>query len=355
MVNRNFVPMNYLTPRLEGVTIFNPWPPCSFDLVHAFNRIPLGLCPFVIGLESHLPRAFGLEGSQLWRAMTRLLTSDRCRGIVAISDFARRNFLAQHEGRAPQLAGKLHVRLPNIVIPETEDAVKPHDIDPIRVVFTGNHFARKGGCVAVVMADLARQRGIPLFVDIVSKLEVGGSIWTDPTDPGVYRPYFDLLALPNVKLHQNIPNSAVQGLMRNAHFALLPTFGDTFGFTIIESMANHTPVVATRQGAIPEVISHMENGILLDLPVTELGEWIHLGRADRQSSGFATVWRDEVQRLAENALDNIVKVATDATALQLMRQAARKTAMNFSAGEANAYWDQFYEAAVDGVVAPVPN
>ena len=348
--NRNFVPFNYLSSRFEGATIFNPLPFRSFDLAHAFNRIPLGTLPYVIGLESHLPRAFGHEDSIVWRTLTRLLTSKRCRGIVAISEFARRNFLAQHRDETPELSDKLHVRYPNIKIPTTGDAFDPTNDGPIRVVFTGNHFARKGGCVAVMLAELAQARGVPLIVDIVSKLEVGGTIWTDPTDPAVYRPYLDRLTLPNVHVHQDLPNDAVLNLMRKAHFTLLPTFGDTFGFTVIESMANHTPVIATRQGALPEIISHMQDGILLDLPVTVLGEWVHLGRSDRHSTQFVHVWRDEVQRLAESTLDGIVQATTDRTAFANMRRAARASAMRFDADQANIYWDQFYEAAVDGVV-----
>jgi len=142
----------------------------------------------------------------------------------------------------------------------------------------------------------------------------------------------------------------VQDLMRQAHFTLLPTFGDTFGFTAIESMANHTPVIATRQGALPEVISHMQDGILLDLPVTELGEWVHLGRSDRQSTQFVQIWRDEVQRLAEAALEAIVQVTADRQIMASMRRAARFSVMRFSADDANLYWDRFYDAAVEGVV-----
>src|SRR5262245_41704508 len=71
--NREFLPLNKLSYRVEGVTLFNPWPPKRFDLVHAFNRIPLGPTPFVIGFESHLPRAFGLEGTGYYRFLIRRL------------------------------------------------------------------------------------------------------------------------------------------------------------------------------------------------------------------------------------------------------------------------------------------
>src|SRR5690349_13638233 len=81
--NRNFVPFNHLSNRLEGVTIFNPLPPQQFHLIHAFNRIPLTTLPFVIGYESHLPRAFGMEKSRYFKLLTRRLASPNCRRVVA--------------------------------------------------------------------------------------------------------------------------------------------------------------------------------------------------------------------------------------------------------------------------------
>src|SRR6266480_6214358 len=90
---RNFLPLNYIHSSIEGVTVFNPFPLCKFDLIHAFNRIPVGVTPFVIGFESHLPRAFGREDGQLFAVLSQMLASKRCRKIVAISQFARGQLL----------------------------------------------------------------------------------------------------------------------------------------------------------------------------------------------------------------------------------------------------------------------
>jgi glycosyltransferase involved in cell wall biosynthesis len=354
--NRDFLPLNYLSPTIEGVTLFNPWPPRRFDLVHAFNRIPVGPRPFVIGFESHLPRAFGIEGGRWWDWMTGLLASERCRGIVAISDFSRRMFLAQHTGTTRSatvraaLRGKLHMRLPNLALPPATDLVQVNHTGEIRLVFVGNHFARKGGCVAVVMAELARARGIPLVVDIVSRLEMGGAIWTDPSEAETFKPYLALLEQPNVRLHRDLANGAVLALLRRAHMSLLTTFGDTFGYSALESLANGTPVLATRQGALPEIIDHGKNGILLDLPVTSDGEWMHLGTPDRAASGFVRMWHDEVHRLAEEALAALVEASADPARMHAMRQTARHSAERFSPEHATEWWDDFYDRACTGIV-----
>jgi glycosyltransferase involved in cell wall biosynthesis len=354
--NRDFLPLNYLSSKIEGVTLFKPWPLKSFDLIHAFNRIPIGRLPFVIGFESHLPRAFGIEGGRWWDWMTGLLASDRCRGIVATSEFARRMFLAQHRRATKSSAaraalnGKLHMRFPNLALPPEADFGRTNHTDEIRLVFVGNHFARKGGCVAVVMANLARARGIPLVLDVVSRLEMGGAIWTDPSDIETFRSYLALLAEPNVHVHRDLANAEVLALLRRAHMSILTTFGDTFGYSAIESMANGTPVLATRQGALPEIISHGENGILLDLPITADGEWVHLGTRDRAAPSFVQMWHDEVHRLAAEALDALVEVSGNVERMQAMRRAARHSAKRFSPGPATAWWDDFYDRACIAIV-----
>lgn len=354
--NRDFLPLNYLSPTIEGITLFNPWPPRRFDLVHAFNRIPVGRCPFVIGFESHLPRAFGIEGGRWWDWMTGLLASERCRGIVAISEFSHRMFLAQH-ARATRsasvraaLRGKLHLRLPNLALPPATDLIQVDNKSGIRLVFVGNHFARKGGCVAVVMAELARARGIPLVVDIVSRLEMGGAIWTDPSDTETFKPYLALLEQPNVRLHRDLANGAVLALLRRAHMSLLTTFGDTFGYSALESLANGTPVLATHQGALPEIIDHGKNGILLDLPVTPDGEWVHLGTPDRTAPAFVQMWHDEVHRLAEEALAALVEASADPARMQTMRRNARRSVERFSPEQATGWWDDFYDRACIEIV-----
>ena len=195
--------------------------------------------------------------------------------------------------------------------------------------------------MAVVMAELARARGIPLVVDIVSRLEMGGTIWTDPSDIGTFTPYRALLEQPNVRVHRDLANAAVLALLRRAHMSLLTTFGDTFGYSALESLANGTPVLATRQGALPEIIDHGENGILLDLPVTPDGEWVHLGTRDRAAPGFVRMWNDEVHRLAEQALDALVEVSADPARMHAMRQAARRSAERFSPEACNGMVGRF--------------
>jgi glycosyltransferase involved in cell wall biosynthesis len=93
--------------------------------------------------------------------------------------------------------------------------------------------------------------------------------------------------------------------MRGAHFLLLPTFSDTFGYSAIEAMAHFTPVIGTTQGALPEFIEDGVNGLLLSLEKNEIGEWRHVSRLDRASSSYEALYESEVERLAAEAYRRI--------------------------------------------------
>lgn len=352
ITTRHFIPLNYISNKIEGVTLFNPWPPQHFDLIHAFNRIPAMGTPFVIGFESHLPRGFGIENSSLYRYMVQRLASPDCRAIIAISEYARRTFLHAHRDSEylATLKDKLLVRLPNVSIEDTPDEFDGGLSGNVRLVFVGNHFGRKGGCVAVRMAELSLERSLPLQVDIVSSFDVGAVSWTDPLGAGYFDEYRLKVSLPNINYSGSLPNNEVLRLIRQAHFVVLATFSDTFGYSAIEAMANNVPVIATRQGALPEFISDDQNGILLDLDTDGLGEWSHIND-DRRSAEFALLHRSEINRLANAALDRIFDITSNRKRYLSMRRAAGTTARKlFASDDADIFWDDCYQRAAMGVV-----
>jgi glycosyltransferase involved in cell wall biosynthesis len=341
--------MGKINVRIEGVTVFNPWPPKRFDLVHAFNRIPLGTTPYLIGFESHLPRAYWMERTSYFEWLIGSLAGPRCRGIIAISEHARRVFSDIHgqHARFPELEAKLQVRLPNMVMPEDADLLADAPVEEIRLAFVGSHFARKGGLVGLRVAQLARERGLPISLDIVSGLHMGQDVWTDPTRPAFYDAYRVLLDLPNVRYHASAPNAEVHRLLARSHFHLLTTFSDTFGFSAIESMAHGTPVIGTRQGALPEFITDGVNGVLLNIETNPLGEWIYSAAPRRDQPAFEAMFSAEIERLAYETLAAAQAALADPGAYQTMRRQARADARRrFDHRSANQFWDDLYEKSV---------
>lgn len=78
-------------------------------------------------------------------------------------------------------------------------------------------------------------------------------------------------------------------VMQKADLYCLPSRYDSFGMAFIEAMAVGLPVVALRQGAVPDVVKHRETGILVDAPsANELSSALqqaHQHAADLGSKG----------------------------------------------------------------------
>jgi len=257
-----FVPTHRISPGIEGVTLF--WP-TRCDLVHSVNRIPaFGRRNFLISFESHLPRYYGGERTRFFAYMRRRLAAPNCRRILAMSQFARRVFEATHAGadEAAALSAKLEVVYPNIVLPEP--ALEPRRAGPLRLLFVGAHFGRKGGAAVARAAEIARRRRLPLRFQIISGLAVGGETWSDPRDGAFFDPYFRLLDGDNVDFRRSAPNAEVIEALRRADFSVLTTLSDTFGYTAVESLAVGTPVIATRTGGVAEVLRDGENGLVVE-------------------------------------------------------------------------------------------
>lgn len=346
---RRFLPFNRFYKPLEGGTVVNPWPPRNFDLLHAFNRVPMvGPTPFVIGFESHLPRAFGREDGLVFKTLTKRLLSPQCRRIIPMSQAAKATFLEQHKNnpRLDEIKAKMVVRLPSIILPEMEDWFDPNaKLDELRLLFVGGHFARKGGMVGVKIAEKARAAGLPIHVTVVSVLDCTAH-WTDPSRPEFFEPYLKLLDAPNVTLYKGAPNAKVLELSKNTHMSLLPTLGDTFGYSAVEGMSRFAPVIATSVTALPEFIDN-DNGVMLPLETNAVGEWKHCARPDRDTPEFEKIFADTIEELAQGAFEACVDLLNNPAKLGAKRQAARRTVEEkFDAVVAGQFWDQLYVDAV---------
>jgi glycosyltransferase involved in cell wall biosynthesis len=72
-----------------------------------------------------------------------------------------------------------------------------------------------------------------------------------------------------------VPLSDVKKFFLQASVFCLPTTLEPFGIVFLEAMAHKLPVIGTRIGAIPDFISHGENGLMVQPDnATELADSI---------------------------------------------------------------------------------
>lgn len=350
ILRRRFIPFNKIKSNLDGLTVFNPYDTFNSDLIHAFNRIPLNRKPFVIGFESHLPRVFGLENTGYRKFLVNKLISPNCKKIIAISKYAKEIFIQQLSGEEHEirekLIGKMELIYPSINI--SEEWKHTHVLSgKIIFTFVGNHFLRKGGAIALKMALLAQQHNLPFHFNIISKMQMGKSVWSDPISDEIIEENMKLLNLGNVTHYSGLHNEKVQEILANSHFCLLPTFADTFGFSAIEAMMYGTPVIATDHGALPEFIND-KNGILIGQPSIDgkIG-WLP-DYNNRDAYNVVKQFKENVERIAFTAFKRALKLVSNSESYMELRQRARNTIVNkFDANLQSVKWDDLYYDAIE--------
>lgn len=253
--------------------------PRDVDLLHMIARIPLDRRPFVVTFEQHLPRPYGAATpNAVWSFARNLLLDRNCRKILPMSEYAKRFFLKSHADlpNISDLAEKLQTVRPGVAVKAAAPKVFSNG-EPLRILFVGHDFARKGGVVAVRIAKKAKEIGLPVHVDLAGSLGYGSGVPTDHTDPNVYNADVELLKLDNVTHHGHIGVDHLNKLYMNSHFTILATIEDTYGFSSVESLAWATPVIASNISALPEIVQDRVNGITVEIELNQMGNWIRWG------------------------------------------------------------------------------
>lgn len=119
---------------------------------------------------------------------------------------------------------------------------------PVRILFVGGRFAKKGGYD--LLAALEGLRGEAAELDLVTP---------EPLPPRA-----------GVRLHSlSVGDPRLVALYRQADVFCLPSYGDASPLALVEAMACGSAVVSTDVGAIPELLDHGTAGVVLpagDLP-----------------------------------------------------------------------------------------
>lgn len=69
----------------------------------------------------------------------------------------------------------------------------------------------------------------------------------------------------NVVIKENLNKEELISLYKKSDVFVMPSiFGESFGIVLLEAMASKTPIVATKQGGIKEIIVHNRTGLLIE-------------------------------------------------------------------------------------------
>jgi glycosyltransferase involved in cell wall biosynthesis len=129
--------------------------------------------------------------------------------------------------------------------------VKPHRGDYL--LFLGRMSPDKGCHRAIAVA---LEAGLPL--KIAAKCR-------EPAEIDYFRDLVEPYLNETIEYVGEVTHGQKVELLQGARATLFPIeWEEPFGLVMIESMACGTPVIATRYGAVPEVIEHERSGIIVD-------------------------------------------------------------------------------------------
>ena len=136
----------------------------------------------------------------------------------------------------------------NLFFPTNEEKRDTAD-QPVRVLFVGGDFERKGGDLLLRWLQNRKAGDVPVELHLVTRSE-------DQT----------LDAISGVFVHRNITNNSLElaRLYRESDIFALPTRADCYSLVALEAMASGLPVIISRLGGIPEIVEEGVTGNLID-------------------------------------------------------------------------------------------
>lgn len=159
---------------------------------------------------------------------------DKVTRYIALTEFCRRKFI---EGG----------------LPASRIAVKPNFVE----IGRPRPEARRGG---LFVGRLALERGIGTLVEALRELP-GVTVDVIGTGPEEH----ELTDHPQLRLLGWRPPAEVYERMRGASYLVMPSLWyENFPRTLVEAFANGLPVVASRLGALQELVHHGLTGLLVD-------------------------------------------------------------------------------------------
>jgi glycosyltransferase involved in cell wall biosynthesis len=230
-----------------------------FDLVHVFFSLPTGALIPVAGLGD-VPLVVSLRGSDVPGYDPRLT---RLHG--ALRPLTRR--IWRRADRVVAVSDELG-RLARDALPDLPYSVTHNGVDLELFHPAAPAPPERGGplrCLAV--ARLVERKGLEELLLALSRLERGRAqleiVGSGPREP-LLRKLTKRLGLDDrVRFVGPLGRPAVAERYRHADLFTLTPRQEAFGNVFAEALASGVPIVATRSGGTPEIVTHGENGLLV--------------------------------------------------------------------------------------------
>lgn len=225
------------------------------DLIHSSRGILImNEKPWVMDIE-HVLSFVGhnqntLNSAYCQNIIKKFLNSSYCKKIMPHSNAARTSILSIFKQK--NIVKKIETMYPAI---KPEKGKQRKDNDFINLLFVGLHFYDKGGKEVLDAFNILRRK-----YDV--KLTVRSNVDKKIITENKYVTFFP----------QTIPRKKLLDIYSSSDIFIFPTYIDTFGLVLLDSMANLLPIVASDVFSIPEIVENGTNGFLVHSPLSIWGE-----------------------------------------------------------------------------------
>ncbi|CCG86704.1 hypothetical protein EPIR_1339 [Erwinia piriflorinigrans CFBP 5888] len=258
--------------------------PKDASIIHLFNEVARTNKKWVSTFETEIPRVLPAKGiSKLsnpeLHSQLQLAAAPQCIALIAISAATRNielKLLHSFPAVKQAISAKLHVLHPPQ--PLLHEEARDHSEAKITFTFIGSDFYRKGGAEVVLAFSQLVEEGLinadTVQVNVIGELARRHNIAHGPfqDDELFYRRIEKLLAEnPVFKHHNSLPNAQFLALLKETQVGLLPTWQDTYGFSVLEMQACGCPVITTNVRALPE-INPEQAGWIIKCPLNDTYE-----------------------------------------------------------------------------------
>jgi glycosyltransferase involved in cell wall biosynthesis len=251
---------NKVVPRY--INRFNDCGLNSVDLYHFFNSITPVKKPWVVTFETTIPR---LDPD--FRRGLDWMAGKYCKKIIGYTKRAidaQNYYLDKHSEYREAIQQKMMLLYPSQK-PIVENIFHKEFDKDIVFTITGSVFFLKGGWELLQVFERLRVEKAPVRLNVVSRLEVHGYKDAHATPELVTKSKKILISNPLIRHYDGLPNSDVLKLLKESHVGILPSYGETFGYSLLEAMACGCAAVSSSVSPFPEFIQDPW-GWLVDIP-----------------------------------------------------------------------------------------
>ncbi|MDY0126346.1 MAG: glycosyltransferase family 4 protein [Anaerolineaceae bacterium] len=287
------------------------------DILHFSNGVSFGRTPWISHFETLLPRFSGLmqryngkiknpiKLTPLIQRGFAALQSPSCKRIIAWSQSAaniQSDLLTElpFEERETILKKMVVLHPPQELLVESPLQKQYSSFDPIRFILVGSGFFRKGGLETLkAFEKLVKNEGAPIKLVIVSSLRLEPYAARETEVEKDWAVRFIEENSDWIEYYSSLPNDKTIELIKKCDIGLLPTYADSYGFSVLEAQACGLPVISTDVRALPE-INNTDIGWIIRVPKNDLGEALYFTAEDRERLS------QQIQAGLEAIIHNIV-------------------------------------------------